>query len=239
MKPTRLLLHSGGLDSHIAWLIDRGRTPVWVDHGQENSTRERETLYRLAEYHDRDKVPFVATGIVGPDLGPMIQPDGHIAHRNLCLLLTVAMRFPDAVEIAYGALRGEASADKSPAFVRAASRVLSESEGRSITVEAPLLHFTKGQALRVAQAYPGAGALALTWSCYHNDGPCGQCQACYRRHLAEWTAGLRKDPPAALPTETKGWRANLAAMPLRRWPAAAAANMPAVRALLANRRSTR
>lgn len=234
----RLLLHSGGLDSHICWLMDRDRVPVYVEHGSGNAAREVVQLQKLAAYHEGDVQPFVYKRILAADLRRHVLADGHIAHRNAYLILSAAVALPAATEVAYGALRGEGSADKSPAFVRAMTRLLTASEGRPVTVAAPLLHMTKGQALAHARTLDGFGALEVTWSCYH-DGPepCGRCQACYRRHLAEWAAGLRTDPPPRLPTETFGPWATLRRTPLRRWPSLAAANTTAVRAMLANRRS--
>ena len=234
----RLLLHSGGMDSHICWLMDRERLPVYVAHGSGNQRTELDRLHALRGHHANDMHAFDFAVVRARDLSHSVQLDGHITHRNAYLILSAAMAFPDVEEVAYGALRGEGSPDKSPRFVRAMTRMLTMSEGRPCTVEAPLLHMTKAQALRYAQRLDGADALELTWSCYHpGPDPCGQCQACYRRHLAQWSAGLRPDPPTALPTETFGPWATLRRTPVSRWPALAAANMPAMRAMLANRRS--
>lgn len=237
-RVTRLLLHSGGLDSHICWLLDRTREPVYVAHGSGNQRRELDTLRQLAAHHADDDQPFGYSIVRGADLSRSVEADGHIAHRNAYLLLTAAMAFPKATEVAYGALRGEASADKSPRFVRAMERMLTESEGRQIDVSAPLLAYTKTQATVIGYRLAGAEALDLTWSCYHDGSePCGRCQACYRRHLALWVAGRADHPPAALPSESKGPWANLRSVPLSRWPAMISANVPAARAMLAARRA--
>lgn len=230
----RLLLHSGGLDSHIIWLMDRTRVPVYIDHGQANAAHEKRALAALCLHHQQDAVPFKVQVTTMPSLKLLVQRDGHIPHRNLAFCLHVAMAYPQARAIAYGALRGEASADKSPAFVRAATHVLTESEGERMRIEAPLLHTTKPAAVRmVAKQHPEwLPALALTRSCYsHELRPCGVCQACFRRGLAYWYAGLQERPPA-MPTQTDGPVANLLRTPLHRWPALLAANLPVLKGLL-------
>lgn len=244
----RMLLHSGGLDSHIIWLMDRTRIPVYIDHGQRNVGPEHRALAALAIYHkvtEGEQYPelrgmpwFTPVVLRMPSLAGLIEADAHIPHRNLAFLLFVCQSFAhnqDAVEsIAYGALRGEASSDKSPAFIRAAAKALTESEGKRVLVEAPLLHTTKPAALRmVARLHPEwLPALALTRSCYGPTVvPCGVCQACFRRELAYWYAGLISLPPG-LPTQTAGPMANLKRTPWQRWPALLHANLPALRALL-------
>src|SRR5260370_7123751 len=93
--------------------------------------------------------------------------DGHVLHRNLSFLVSVVQAFPQAQAIAYGALRGEASADKSPAFVRAANRVFRASEGGP-RIEAPLLHTTKPAPIPTPpRPHPDSlPPLALPRTCY-------------------------------------------------------------------------
>lgn len=228
----RMLLYSGGMDSHALWMLTGSCWPcVYVRHGAPNEHRELETLEGLGG------LPGMVLHIVsGPDLHALVASDGHIAHRNLLLIACAASAFPDATVLAYGAVRGEASPDKTPSFMRAASKALTRSENRRVRVVAPLVHMTKAQAYAKALALPGGAAqLAATWSCYDPNGPCGQCQACYRRELARWRAGQRGEPPA-LPTLTDGPVANLRRAPLRHWPAMAMANIDSLRALRAGRR---
>lgn len=233
----RYLLHSGGLDSHVAWLMDPTRVPVYVRHSSRNELREVLALGALAD-HDPNFTPMF---VRCPEIGMDAAFDGHVRHRNLLLLAMVA-QLHDCDEVAYGAVRGEASADKSPQFVRAFDRALRISEGTRLV--APIAHLTKGQAVaELVWSTPSVDrmrvieALELTRSCYSADsGECGVCQACYRRALAFWQAGIVPDPPASLPTETDGAWANLRRTPLRRWPDLVRANVPAVRAWLASRR---
>ena len=231
----RYLLHSGGLDSHVAWLLDPDRVPVYVCHDARNQHRELAALADLAD-NDPSFAPLIIDGL---SVGHGATLDGHVRHRNLVLLVTVAAHL-HANEVVYAAVRGEASADKSPEFVRALDRTLRISEGTRLV--APLLRWTKGQAVRAAldaahDRDKAVEALLLTRSCYSAEAPeCGQCQACYRRHLALWQAGMQDTPPDHLPTETDGAWANLRRTPLRRWPDLARANTVAVRAWLASRR---
>lgn len=234
---TRYLLHSGGLDSHVAWLLDRDRVPVYVQHGSRNETREREALDALSVF-DRSFDPMLLRGPACASWGS--SPDGHVHNRNLALLATVAT-LPDAEEVAYAAVRGEASADKSPSFIAALDRTLRISEGTRLA--APIAHLTKGRAVRAlldatsaARRPTVVAALLLTRSCYADtERACGRCQACYRRSLALWENDLG-DPPRRLPVETDGAWANLRRTPLRRWPDLGRANVVAARAWWAARR---
>jgi 7-cyano-7-deazaguanine synthase in queuosine biosynthesis len=228
----RVLLYSGGMDSHAAWMLTGSCWPcVYVCHGAPAEVRELETLEVLGA------LPGMVLHVVrGPDLHRLVASDGHIAHRNLLLLACAASAFPHASVLGYGAVAGEASPDKTPAFMRATSKALTRSENRRVRVVAPLGRMTKAQAYAAALALPGGAAqLAATWSCYDPSGPCNECQACYRRELARWRAGQRQRPPA-LPVLTDGPVANLRRAPLRHWPAMTRANVDSVRALLDQRR---
>lgn len=221
----RLLLHSGGADSHVCWLMDPTLTPVYVCHGAENQSAEIHALKRIRNLDSRFQ-PTIIT--IGHTLD--IEPDGHIAHRNALLLTAALAAFPDADSIAYGALLGEGSGDKSASFARHLAQALSVGEGRRIRVLRPLSRLTKAQALRRGLALPGAEGLTLTVSCYHGeDGGCGRCQACFRLGIAHYLVGLRDDLPR-LPTETKGVLATLRANKLTRWPELILANTDVVRA---------
>jgi len=232
----RALLHSGGLDSHIIWLMDRKLVPVFIDHGQANVAHEKRALAALAIEHGNDAEPFKPAVLSMASMREITAADGHIPHRNLAFFICVAQAFTGQPlrRIAYGALRGEASPDKSPAFVLHATHALTQSEGRPLMIDAPLLGLTKPQAMRmVAQQHrEWLPALALTRSCYSaSPEPCGTCQACFRRALAYWYAGLAPTPPG-LPTQSDGAVANLLRTPPARWWDLAMANSPMLRVLL-------
>jgi 7-cyano-7-deazaguanine synthase in queuosine biosynthesis len=217
-----VLLHSGGLDSHVCFLMHPDWKPVYVAHGSENEEAELKALTDLQELDPRFRV-VVLRAVTGA-----ARHDGHIAHRNLLLLTTALAVFPMAEAVAFGALLGEGSGDKSRAFCRATERVWRLSEGRNVKLLRPLRHMTKARALRHGMALPGGRGLAVTTSCYHGTH-CGRCQACFRLGIARYLCGLDAVPPK-LPAETLGIQATLEATPVRRWPALALANVDVLRA---------
>jgi hypothetical protein len=222
-----LLLHSGGPDSHVCWLIHPEWQPVYVRHGAGNEKAELKALVDLATMDPRFRPRIVD--------GPLCKArfDGHIPYRNMMLLTTALAAFPDAEAVAFGALLGEGSGDKSAAFCRRLERVWQASEGRRVRVLRPLRHRTKAMALRRGMGLPGGHALGGTTSCYHGNR-CGRCQACFRLGIARYLCGLEMFPPE-LPTETLGVWVTLKANPVSRWPAMALANVDVVRAYARHR----
>lgn len=210
------------MDSHIAWLMYPDWQPVYVVHGSENQENE---LGALQDLHRADP-RFGYEVVKGNRL--IAEPDGHIPYRNMLLLTNVLAAYPHASAVAYGALLGEGSGDKSRRFVKRLEKVYQASEGRKVRVLTPLSRWTKAQALRRGLELPGGDLLDRTISCYHGYG-CGRCQACFRRGIAEYLCDLRSTPPA-LPTETKGGLATLRANKLTRWPSLAASNADVLRA---------
>jgi hypothetical protein len=209
---------------HPDWL------PVYVRHGAENETAEMDALHNLAILDDR----FRPVVVRGPSI-PRVHPDGHLDYRNLLLLTTALARFPRVTAVAYGALLGEASGDKSPAFCRALERVWWESEHRRVQVLRPLRHMTKARALKLGMGLPGGHVLcSSTVSCYHGNH-CGRCQACFRLGIAMYLCGISETMPQ-FPSETLGIRAALRSAPLRRWPSMALANLDVAQAMVVDLR---
>lgn len=224
----RLLLHSGGMDGHVCWLMDPTLKPVYVRHGAKNERAELQALADIQLLDPRFQPTVVELGFM-----PKRDFDGHIAHRNALLLVAALAAFPQAESIAYGALLGEGSGDKSAAFARRLGKALSVGEGRRIRVLRPLARMTKARALRHGLSLPGSHTLTVTTSCYHGND-CGHCQACFRLGIAQYLNGLRDDLPG-LPVETKGVRATLRANKLSRWPEIGLANVDVVRAYALHR----
>lgn len=224
----RVQLFSGGLDSLAIWHLMGRPTPCYVRVGAPYEAAELDTLALL-----QVMVPGFDPHVVqGPPVAADPAADGHVLHRNLVLLATAASA-TGADTLYLGALRGEASADKSARFLRAAGRALSASENRRVRVLAPAHRWTKAQLLRqLARQYPEAvPLLALTRSCYQPRGECGTCQACFRRHVALYRAGLREERPQLPPGAAGAARTNLAAASPSRWPALAVNNTSAALAL--------
>lgn len=227
---TTVQLFSGGLDSLCLWVLSGRPTCVYVYTGHAYELPERQAIMRLQQHTPGLHVQTMA----GPLIGGLALPDGHVPHRNLNLLATAAA-YTGADRLLLGALLGEASPDKSRRFLRAASAALTASEGRRVRVVAPAARWTKTGLLRRAlrQEPWVSGVLHLTRSCYAaGEGECGQCQACFRRHVALYRCGLTDTPPR-LPAGTT-WRtaaAGLRQAGVTRWPALAVNNAGAAQAL--------
>lgn len=198
---TTVQLFSGGLDSLCVWLLrDPPPAAVYVTTGADYETAELRTLDRLTDVVDGLYVQVVP----GPSIGSLAARDGHVPHRNLNLLAAAAAH-TGADRLTLGAVCGEGSPDKTGRFLRAASRVLTASEGRPVTVQAPARRMTKTQLVEACCAARGrrevADLLPFTRSCYTATRlPCGRCQACFRRDVALYRTGLsdrRPQRPAA------------------------------------------
>ena len=228
----RIQLFSGGLDSYILWYLLDKPEAVYVRYGHKYQHRELDTITALQALEPDLRV----TLLDGPQIGELEQADGHIPHRNLLLVTTaVASLNPGIVYL--GALRGEASLDKSHRFLRRTSRLLSFSE-QPVKVRSPSKRYTKTQLVaRFIERFPGkVERLAVTRSCYADTAlPCGRCVACYKRWVAMTNNGIEevyqtspgygveRSLPALLPYL---WR-----MPLREWPAVIQNTLDAVRAM--------
>lgn len=228
----RIQLFSGGLDSYMLWHLLDKPDAVYVRYGHKYQNRELDTIAALQEFEPDLRV----TLIDGPRIGALEQADGHIPHRNLLLVTTaVASLNPEIVYL--GALRGEASLDKSYRFLRRTSRLLSFSE-QPVKVRSPSKRYTKTQLVaKFIKTYPDkVDRLAVTRSCYADTTmPCGRCVACYKRWVAMTNNGIEeayqtspafgveRSLPALLPYL---WR-----MPLREWPAVIQNTLDAVRAM--------
>ena len=109
MTPSRrrIQLFSGGLDSYILWhLLDKPEA-VYVRYRHKYQNRELDTITALQALDPDLRV----TQSDGPQIGELERADGHIPHRNLLLVATAVACLNS--EIVYqGALRGEASLDK-------------------------------------------------------------------------------------------------------------------------------
>jgi 7-cyano-7-deazaguanine synthase in queuosine biosynthesis len=230
----RVQLFSGGLDSLCLWYLTGRPEAVYVRVGAPYEKQEEQTVRRLTY-----AIPgFQPRFVNGPDLSGLVAPDGHIPVRNL-LLAATAVAHTGAGEVILGAVLGEASPDKSRRFLKAASTALSRSEGRLVTLAAPAHRWTKtGLLRRFLAAHPDrAHLVAQTRSCYAaEEVPCGDCQACFRRNVALWHAGLNNTPPR-LPSGgvREAWTA-LRTVGLTRLPGVAASNALAGLALAGLRR---
>ena len=228
----RILLFSGGLDSYILWhLLDRP-DPVYVRYGHKYQERELDTIAALQEIEPKLQVAFLD----GPGIGSLEQPDGHIPHRNLLLVTTAAANMDPAI-IYLGALRGEASRDKSYRFLRRTTRLLSLCE-HPVKVLSPSKRYTKTQLVALfARQFPEKlERLSVTRSCYADTGlPCGRCVACFKRWVAMTNNGIEEayevSPGFGVERSVSGLLPYMLRMPVREWPAVLQNTLDAVRAM--------
>lgn len=222
----RVMLYSGGADSLALWYRCGKPVGVYVRIGSRYEAAELTAIQK-----QQAVLPdLTVEKVMGPMLGPLEQIGGRIPLRNMALI-TTALAATGADEVVVGFLRGEASPDKSAAFVRRLSAALSESEGRPIRVVAPAIRETKTQLLAWLKAEHPKAPLQLTVSCYSGDGkPCGNCQACFRGDVAKYLSGWSHRQPR-LPDERAGAWESLRRAGVRRWPDLIRNNVDAVRAL--------
>lgn len=233
----RVQLFTGGLDSVMLWrFLQHKRKPARlvyvVQPGSPYAGAEQATM-RVLETIEPALAVETLQGAEWPDP----EPDGHVMHRNLGLIVQVAAN--TAGECIYlGGVRGESSPDKARCFLRAASCALSTSENHPIKVSCPLRRHTKAWHLQAhirlhPDDYP---LIASTRSCYSPEGRCGECVACFRRWVAFTLAGLppedHRTPPWEHPYHDgrTAWRYMTGTSPFE-WPGMLDNHRDAVRAL--------
>lgn len=228
----RILLFSGGLDSYMLWHLLNRPDPVYVRYGHKYQERELDTIAAL----QRIEPDLQMTMLDGPRIGSLERDDGHIPHRNLLLVTTaVAMMNPAVVYL--GALRGEASRDKSYRFLRRTTRLLSLCE-EPVKVLSPSKRYTKTQLVaRFIKRFPEqVEQLSVTRSCYADTAlPCGRCVACFKRWVAMANNGMEETyqvcPGFGVERSVGALLPYMLRMPLREWPAVLQNTVDAVRAM--------
>ena len=228
----RIQLFSGGLDSYILWHLLEKPHAVYVRYGHKYQQKELETIEALQQIEPDLHVTFLD----GPQIGAMEQEDGHIPHRNLLLVTTAAALLnPDIIYL--GALKGEASRDKSYRFLRRTTRLLSFCE-QSVKVLSPSKRYTKTQLVKkfIKQFPHKVEKLATTRSCYADtELPCGRCVACYKRWVAMTNNGIEEDymvsPAFAVERSVTGLLPYVWRMPAREWYAVLRNTFDAIRAM--------
>jgi 7-cyano-7-deazaguanine synthase len=129
-------------------------------------------------------------------------PSTYVPARNL-IFLSVALgvaeaRDLDTVTIGVNALDYSGYPDCRPEFLEAFANTAAKAlkrgvEGRPVTIDAPLIHLTKADIVRLGTKLDAP--LELTWSCYRGgERPCQRCDACVLRQRGFEEAGV--DDPA-------------------------------------------
>lgn len=189
----RVLLFSGGMDSVAAWELLCRPERVYVRIGAPYETRELNSLAHrgLLPEHLLDS---------GRWLGGHADKAGRVPLRNL-LFAVAAAAATGADEVVLGATAGETSPDKSRAFARAATRAMTEAEGRPVRLLLPFRHVTKkglvARLLALAGRDDGTAMLQASPSCYvpwpaAGTVGCGRCTSCLRRWVAMSLNGIHE-----------------------------------------------
>jgi len=191
MKKYQIItLLSGGVDSMVLcdMLLKRKEAapiPLFVDYGQKAATREHRAA--LAYAKGKFRLHRVSLGIEGVPLGSQLitgkfKDDAFFPGRNLLLLLVAAWRACElnADFIAIGLRDVAAFPDTSDVFVRNFSNLSYMAFGKSLTVLAPLLNFSKEQVAGLGREL--GTKFSLSYSCYLGaTRPCGRCMGCKDR----------------------------------------------------------
>ncbi len=224
-------LVSGGLDSFILWRFTRS-TPVYVKWG---------APYEEAELHALTRLSHVTPGfspviIDGPRVGHLAAPDGHVPHRNLLLLSTVAAHGYRGLYLA--AVAGETSRDKTTDYMRLLENLLTYSECTPVFVKMPFHAHSKSNIVKFyLSAELDPYHLQLTTSCYRAQPeqlPCGACIACLRRYVAFKANHIEEHYAQDIRVWARAQKINLDYLlraPLSDWPAIMRNNLEAWGAL--------
>lgn len=190
-------LVSGGYDSTLMSLMAQEEGvelfPLFVDYGQLGAAKEWEACKRLHEKHGLPSVTrmdlsgfgkTIPSGITDSRL--RINEDAFLPGRNLLFVLVGAAHAfrVQANGIAIGLLDSAQHLfpDQTQEFVEACEVMIEAAMGRRIRVLTPLIEFSKGDVLAMAQAR----GLSDTYSCHAgSDTPCGVCVACVEITNAE------------------------------------------------------
>jgi 7-cyano-7-deazaguanine synthase len=183
-------LVSGGLDSTVMSVLireeDIEQVPVFVNYGQINLERERESCLRNFARLELPAPRLVEvpgygaafrSGLTDPGLDIVL--NAFLPGRNMLLLLCAGAvaHEVDADGIAMGLLAERLSLfpDQRQTFLDAAAALLREALGRSLRILTPLMSFGKAEVLAIARERGVRG----TYSCHAGtDPPCGKCIAC-------------------------------------------------------------
>ncbi|MBV9022664.1 MAG: 7-cyano-7-deazaguanine synthase [Streptomycetaceae bacterium] len=175
-----ILLFGGGLDSFPAWHY-LGRPPaLYFDLRHRYRAQE---LAAIDAIRARCGMDVEISNEL--DLSRWEQPDAIIPMRNIHLAMLAANR---AETIWCVGVKGDATADKSPAAFAEISTFISGFTGRNIRLASPFWEMTKTEVVRwyLDKGLP-AEDLLLTFSCSRDDGiglHCGRCSSCLRRWIS-------------------------------------------------------
>jgi len=218
-----VILLSGGLDSAtvLYWAKSKGYAPhaLLFDYGQRHACELRAAMALCQRVQAdfelvRFNLPWRGSSLLDKSaklpqarsnsaIGAKI-PTTYVPARNTVFLafgLSYAEAIgADAVMIGANALDYSGYPDCRPDYIGAMAKAFTLGtkagrEGRPITIEAPLLKFSKSQIIKLGNRL--GVPYELTWSCYRGGAaPCGRCDSCLLRAKGFTEAGL-PDPALA------------------------------------------
>jgi len=215
-----VVLLSGGIDSSVLLHLIRKDTArvaaLCIRYGQRHA-KELECARRQAEAANvaaltvldlselgsflKNASTLIQNGAPVPRLEDIPdsmrgQPPTYVPNRNM-MLLAIAAAYAEslgATTVYYGAQAQDEYGywDCTAAFLKNMNDALALNRKKRITVEAPLLHNSKAENVRLGLDL--GVDFSNTWSCYRGDPTaCGVCPTCVERLKAFETIG-RKDP---------------------------------------------
>ena len=214
-KNNAVVLLSGGLDSSTTLYIAKKKhqkcSCLIFDYGQRHSC-EVKSAQKIAHLVGCDykimkvRLPWGGSVLIGKsgkvpynnyeDIGSEI-PSTYIPSRNT-IFLGYAISFAEAIgakKVFIGANAVDFSGypDCRPEYYENFNKLIAVgTKSGDIKIEAPLLHKTKKEIVKLAVKL--GVPLKLTWSCYSGGNkPCGKCDACVLRAKGFTLAGI-KDP---------------------------------------------
>jgi 7-cyano-7-deazaguanine synthase len=189
-KERAVSLLSGGIDSMVLCDLllkekEVSPIPLFVDYGQRASAQEHRAA--LAYAKGRLKIHKVSVVLKGIPLHSQLitgklRDKAFLPGRNLLLLLAAAWKACELKTglIAIGLRDVAAFPDTSDVFVRGFSGLSYMAFGRSLTILAPLLNFSKQEIVNVGREL--GTRLSVSYSCYLGGSkPCGRCLGCKDR----------------------------------------------------------
>mgnify|MGYP001953842762 CR=1 FL=1 len=218
---------SGGLDSTTCMGIAKERGyalyPLTFDYGQRHA-REVEQARQIAAYYQVPRHQIVRTDFLRELGGSALTdeaiavptegvqdgvPSTYVPARNL-IFLSMATAYAErigasAIYIGVSAVDFSGYPDCRPAFIAAmqeAARLATRlgTEGGGLTIEAPLLHASKAETIRLGLAL--GVPYHLTTSCYQGEAvACGVCDSCRLRIKGFREAGAVDPIAYAIPLD--------------------------------------
>ena len=217
-----VVLLSGGLDSTVCMAVARDRGfdlfPISFNY-QQRHQRELQCARQVAEHYQVERHLVIDTnmaaiggsaltdrslGVPDGDVDRKDIPVTYVPARNL-IFLSYALGYAEVVGadhifIGVNALDYSGYPDCRPEFIRLFQELANYStkataaDGRTITIETPLLELSKKEIVLLGTKL--AAPLQLTTSCYRGgEEACGTCDSCLLRLRGFAEAGLTDPIP--------------------------------------------